>query len=70
MFVIAGKLFQLKIGGAMDRWRVVTEKRRDDDTGKWEVKFFAVAPNGKMIPCASHAGAQQYCKDMHASIKL
>jgi len=49
-------------GGIMGRWRVVTEKYRNDCTGKWEVKFFAVSPDGKMFPCASHAEAQQRCR--------
>jgi len=45
----------------MSRWRVVTEKKRDTRTGKWEVKFFAVSPDGKMFPYATQAEAQQRC---------
>jgi hypothetical protein len=49
-------------GGIMRKWHVRTEKMRDERTGKWEVKFIAVAPNGQEFWHATYEEAQQLCK--------
>ena len=46
----------------MGRWHVITDKKRDESTGKWLVQFFAVSPNGIKFPYASYTAAQLKCK--------
>jgi hypothetical protein len=50
----------------MHRWRVVTERKRDEDAGKWALKFFAVSPDGKKFPYPSLEEAQRQCYAMLA----
>jgi hypothetical protein len=50
----------------MGKWRATTEKVRDERTGKWEVKFFAVSPDGQKFPCTSYNEALQCCMVMQA----
>jgi hypothetical protein len=46
----------------MGKWRMVTEKKRDERTGKWMVKFFARSPDGRMFLYPSQLEAQQRCR--------
>jgi len=50
----------------MGKWRVATEKKRDEHTKKWKVEFFAISPDGKKFPCPSYNEAQQCCMLMQA----
>ena len=45
----------------MNKWRVMTEKKRDERTGKWSVRFFAVSPGGMRYLYASYAEALLRC---------
>jgi hypothetical protein len=47
----------------MGKWRIVTEKIRDEHTGKWIVKFFALSPDGRMFLYSSQTEAQRRCRD-------
>ena len=52
----------------MNRWCVREEKKRDEHTGKWEVSFLAVAPDGKKFLYATREKAQDMCREANRKI--
>jgi len=47
----------------MNRWYVREERKRDEHTGQWEVRFRAVAPDGQEFHYATRREARDLCRE-------